>query len=134
MGRPRKDNGENAANAPDDDLLNSQNDSGTGGEQAEHGAEQGNAAGSADTQPPDENEHAGPAKTDGTPPPPPGPPPPNPPQEGKRRIRHTGMKNSKVIAGADVVEFDADGIAELDADQAEYLLGIPGYKEVEGNA
>jgi hypothetical protein len=57
-------------------------------------------------------------------------PQPGPPENGKRRVRHPGGKAKKVIAGGAVVEFDADGVAELDAEQAEYLLDIPGYEEI----
>jgi hypothetical protein len=62
------------------------------------------------------------------------PPPPVPPKEGKRRVRHPGGKPKKVIAGEAVVEFDGEGVAEMDAEQAEYLLGIPGYEEIKEDA
>jgi hypothetical protein len=48
----------------------------------------------------------------------------------KKSIRHEGLKGQKLIVGHKLVEFDADGIAELDAADAERLLIIPGYKEV----
>jgi hypothetical protein len=50
---------------------------------------------------------------------------------GKKRIKHPELKGSKIIAGDKLVEFDADGIAELEADVADRLLRIPGYEEVE---
>jgi hypothetical protein len=55
-----------------------------------------------------------------------------PPQTGKKRVRHPGGKAAKVIAGSVLVEFDVEGVAEIDAEQAEYLLSIPGYEEVRG--
>ncbi|MGF7108252.1 hypothetical protein [Treponema pedis] len=49
---------------------------------------------------------------------------------GKKRIQHTGLKNGKIIVfdGA-IVEFDEDGIAEIDKKYADYLLKIPSYTE-----
>jgi hypothetical protein len=54
---------------------------------------------------------------------------PPPSRTGKKRVRHPGGKATKVIAGSVLVEFDGEGIAELDTEQAEYLLDIPGYEE-----
>ena len=62
------------------------------------------------------------------------PNPPDPLKEGKKRIQHPGKQNKKVIVGQAVVEFDAEGIAELNTAQAEYLLDIPGYKEIKEDA
>jgi hypothetical protein len=55
-----------------------------------------------------------------------------PKQAGKKRVRHPGGKSAKVIAGSVLVEFDVEGVAELDTEQAEYLLSIPGSEEVRG--
>lgn len=50
---------------------------------------------------------------------------------GKKLIRHTGLKNSKVIVfDGSFVEFDEEGIAEVDDKYAEFLLQIPGYESV----
>jgi hypothetical protein len=40
------------------------------------------------------------------------------------------LKGKKLIAGSKTIAFDADGIAELDAADAERLLTIPDYLEV----
>ena len=50
---------------------------------------------------------------------------------GKKLIQHTGLKNSKVIVfDGSFVEFDEEGIAEVDDKYAEFLLQIPGYESV----
>lgn len=52
-------------------------------------------------------------------------------ENGKRFIRHTGLKNGKVIVfDGSFVEFDEEGIAEVDDKYAEFLLQIPGYESV----
>jgi hypothetical protein len=48
----------------------------------------------------------------------------------KKRIKHENLKGKNLIAGNKTIAFDADGIAELDAADAERLLTIPGYTEV----
>jgi hypothetical protein len=40
------------------------------------------------------------------------------------------LKGKNLIAGNKTIAFDADGIAELDAADAERLLTIPDYTEV----
>jgi hypothetical protein len=59
--------------------------------------------------------------------------PPNPPEPeqkpAKKRIKHEKLKGKNLIAGNKTIAFDADGIAELDAADAERLLTIPGYTE-----
>jgi len=50
---------------------------------------------------------------------------------GKKLIQHTGLKSSKVIVfDGSFVEFDEEGIAEVDDKYAEFLLQIPGYGSV----
>ena len=57
--------------------------------------------------------------------------PPAPPEKpAKRRVRHEHLKGKNLIVGNRTIEFDADGIAEMDAADAERLLTIPGYMEV----
>jgi hypothetical protein len=60
--------------------------------------------------------------------------PPNPPASGqkpaKKRIKHEHLQGKNLIVGNKTIAFDADGIAELDAADAERLLTIPGYTEV----
>lgn len=52
-------------------------------------------------------------------------------ENGKRFIRHTGLKNGKVIVfDGSFVEFDEEGIAGVDDKYAEFLLQIPGYESV----
>ena len=52
-------------------------------------------------------------------------------ENGKKCIQHTGLKNSKVIVfDGSFVEFDEEGIAEVDDKYAEFLLQIPGYESV----
>lgn len=52
-------------------------------------------------------------------------------KNGKKCIQHTGLKNGRVIVfDGSFVEFDKDGIAEVDKKYAEFLLQIPGYKSV----
>jgi hypothetical protein len=48
----------------------------------------------------------------------------------KKRIKHEHLNGKKLIVGSKTVEFDADGIAELEAADVERLLTIPGYTEV----
>ncbi|MDR1219698.1 MAG: hypothetical protein LBK73_08835 [Treponema sp.] len=48
----------------------------------------------------------------------------------KRRVRQEHLKGKNLIVGNKTIAFDADGIAELDAADAERLLTIPGYTEV----
>ena len=48
--------------------------------------------------------------------------------EGKIRIKNEKCKNGKrTLGNGEIAEFDADGIAEIEASQAERLLTIPGY-------
>ena len=47
-----------------------------------------------------------------------------------KRVKHENLKSKQLIVGDKTVGFDADGIAELDAADAERLLTIPGYTEV----
>jgi hypothetical protein len=54
--------------------------------------------------------------------------PPAPPE--KKRVKHENLKGKNLIAGNKTIAFDADGIAELDAADADRLLTIPGYTEV----
>jgi len=50
--------------------------------------------------------------------------------EDKIRIKNEFLKNSKVFLGnGELAEFDVDGIAEIEAAQAERLLKIPGYEK-----
>jgi hypothetical protein len=57
--------------------------------------------------------------------------PPAPPEKpAKRRVQHEYLKGKDLIVGNKTIEFDADGIAEVDAADAERLLTIPGYTEV----
>jgi hypothetical protein len=42
-------------------------------------------------------------------------------------VKHAGLAGKAVIAHAKVYHFDADGVAEVDAVDADYLLTIPGY-------
>jgi hypothetical protein len=59
---------------------------------------------------------------------------PNPPaperKPAKKRVRHEKLKGKNLIVGNKTIAFDADGIAELDAADAERLLTIPDYTEV----
>jgi hypothetical protein len=48
----------------------------------------------------------------------------------KKRVKHESLKGANLIVGDKMIAFDADGIAELDADGAARLLTIPGYTEV----
>jgi hypothetical protein len=48
----------------------------------------------------------------------------------KKSVKNEGLKGKKLIVGSKTVEFNADGIAELDAADADRLLTIPGYTEV----
>jgi hypothetical protein len=50
----------------------------------------------------------------------------------KKRVRHEHLKGKNLIVGDKTIAFDADGIAELDASDAERLMTIPGYTEVPG--
>ena len=54
--------------------------------------------------------------------------PPAPEQKpAKKRIKHEKLKGKNLIVGNKIIAFDADGIAELDAADADRLLTIPGY-------
>jgi hypothetical protein len=59
---------------------------------------------------------------------------PNPPapeqKPEKKRVKHEKLKGKNLIVGNKTIAFDADGIAELDAADAERLLTIPDYMEV----
>lgn len=58
------------------------------------------------------------------------PNPPAPEQKlTKKRVKHEKLKGKNLIVGNKTIAFDADGIAELDAADAERLLTIPGYTE-----
>jgi hypothetical protein len=46
------------------------------------------------------------------------------------RQTRRNLKGEKLIAGNKTIEFDAEGIAELDTADADRLLTIPGYTEV----
>jgi hypothetical protein len=59
-----------------------------------------------------------------------GPASPTPPVPSKKRIRHDGLKGKKLTVLQDLVSFDENGIVELDAAAADFLLSIPGYTEV----
>jgi hypothetical protein len=75
----------------------------------------------ADETKPDEGEQEGESQ----------PNPPAPEQKSaKKRVKHENLKGKNLIVGNKTVVFDADGIAELDAADAERLLTIPGYTEV----
>jgi hypothetical protein len=57
--------------------------------------------------------------------------PPIPKQKpAMRRVKHEKLKGKNLIVGNKTISFDVDGIAELDAADAERLLSIPGYTEV----
>ena len=46
------------------------------------------------------------------------------------RIRNDSLKNGKILLGnGKVAEFSDDGIAEIEASQADRLLKIPGYEK-----
>jgi hypothetical protein len=49
----------------------------------------------------------------------------------RKRVRHAGLKGKKLVVLTKTVQFDADGVCELDAADAEYLLTIPGYEAAE---
>jgi hypothetical protein len=58
--------------------------------------------------------------------------PPVPPTEsgGKKRVKCGAMKGKKVIVGkGEVVQIDENGCFEVEAEEAERLLTIPGYEE-----
>jgi hypothetical protein len=59
-------------------------------------------------------------------------PDPSAPEQkpAKKRVRHEKLKGENLIVGNKMIAFDADGIAELDAADAERLLTIPDYMEV----
>ncbi len=49
---------------------------------------------------------------------------------GKKKIRHPGKAGKKLFVGARLIEFDAEGTAELDGPEAAILLGLNcGYEE-----
>ena len=153
MARRKNDQAQSAANMPNEGLLNS-DPAAEGGAQAAaentgtQSAEQSGTAQSAtpdagippqggetgavvseDSSPSADEDGEGEQTESGT-----ETNPPDPLKEGKKRIQHPGKQNKKVIVGQAVVEFDVEGIAELDTAQAEYLLGIPGYKEIKEDA
>jgi hypothetical protein len=53
-----------------------------------------------------------------------------PPANGeKRRVKCAALKGKKVIVGkGEVVQIDDDGFFEVQAEEAERLLTIPGYE------
>jgi hypothetical protein len=59
-----------------------------------------------------------------------GTPPAPETKPAKKRVRHGKLKGRDLITGSKTIAFDADGIAEADAADAEWLLSIPGYTEV----
>jgi hypothetical protein len=140
MGRHRNDHYNGAANPQDNGALNGATaDEGVAGEGVDM-AESGESTENTehDTTPdaanPQDNGAAGtdtgatvtPENKNGTGDSGASPPPS---RTGKKRVRHPGGKATKVIAGSVLVEFDGEGVAELDTEQAEYLLDIPGYEE-----
>jgi hypothetical protein len=72
-----------------------------------------------------------PGKPDNPPPPPADTSGQGATPEGKVRIKNENCKNGKVFLGnGKLAEFDANGIAEIDAEQAKRLLNIQGYEKV----
>lgn len=70
-------------------------------------------------------------------PPPPAPPDGSgtggenpPPVPGKKRIQHEKLKGKKLTVLNSIVTFDENGIVEIDAASADFLLTIPGYTEI----
>jgi hypothetical protein len=53
-----------------------------------------------------------------------------PPQNNKRIIRHPRIKSGGVYSLSGLIEFDAEGNAEVGEADAAYLLSIAGYTEV----
>jgi hypothetical protein len=53
-----------------------------------------------------------------------------PPLNNTRIIRHPRIKSGSVYSLSGLIEFDAEGNAEVDGADAEYLLRISGYTEV----
>jgi len=45
----------------------------------------------------------------------------------KVRVKSETIKGIKIIVGKDTIQADDNGIIEVDAEQAEMLLTIPGY-------
>ena len=154
MGRPRNDQAQSAANTPNEELLKRALAVEGGDSQAaaaNTGTQSAEQSGTAQSATPDagippqggetgaevsedssssaDEDGEGEQTGSGT-----APNPSHQPKEVKKRIRHPCKQNKKVIVGQAVVEFDAEGIAELDTAQAEYLLGIPGYKEIKEDA
>jgi hypothetical protein len=73
-----------------------------------------------------------PAASAGTPPEPDGGTPPAPPtgSGGKKRVKCESLKGKKVIIGkGGAVRIDENGFFEVGAEEAEWLLTIPGYEE-----
>jgi hypothetical protein len=61
---------------------------------------------------------------------PPQPPVPPPATGGRKRVKCEALKGGKIIIGkGEVIQIDEEGFFEVDADEAERLLTIPGYKE-----
>jgi hypothetical protein len=90
------------------------------------------AAVAAEGTPPEDGENPG-----GIPPEnnenPPDSPPKIPPRadNGKKRIKCEELKGRKITVGKGIiVRVDENGILEVDADEAERLLTIPGYENV----
>jgi hypothetical protein len=48
---------------------------------------------------------------------------------GKKRMKCESLKGKKVIVGSKVVQIDENGFFEAGAEEAEFLLTIPGYTE-----
>lgn len=51
-------------------------------------------------------------------------------ETGKKKIRHPGKKGKKLFVGVRLIQFDAEGVVELDDSEAAILLGFEGYEEV----
>jgi hypothetical protein len=61
---------------------------------------------------------------------PPTPPSPTKASGGKKRVKCESLKGKKVIVGkGEVVQIDENGFFEVEEQEAERLLAIPGYKE-----
>jgi hypothetical protein len=49
--------------------------------------------------------------------------------DGKVKVKHENLKGKKItLPTGEIVAFDENGILEVDAAIAEYLLSIPGYE------
>jgi hypothetical protein len=86
----------------------------------------GTAQPSGNMPPADETKRGGENQGNGT------QPNPNEPERkpAKKRVKHEKLKGKNLIVGNKTIAFDAEGIAELDAADAERLLTIPDYTEV----